>query len=45
MNTGGQAVLSTSFLNDSDSIHRKTRMAGDTSTNDREGRSRPWEPA
>src|SRR6476661_785997 len=31
MNTGGQAVLSTSFLNDSDSIHRKTRMAGDTS--------------
>ena len=30
MNTGGQAVLSTSFFNDSDSIQRKTRIAGDT---------------
>src|SRR5262245_57423845 len=32
MNTGGYARLSISFLSDSDSIHRKTRMAGDTMT-------------
>ncbi len=31
MNTGGKAMLSTSFFSDSDSIHRKNRSAGDTS--------------
>ena len=33
MNTGGKAVLSTSFFNASDSIHRNTSSAGETSTN------------
>ena len=32
MNTGGYAMLSISFLSDSDSIHRKTKIAGDTMT-------------
>ena len=30
MNTGGKAMLSISVLSDSDSIHRNTRIAGDT---------------
>ena len=33
MNTGGKAVLSTSFLNASDSIHKNTRIAGEISAN------------
>jgi hypothetical protein len=32
MNTGGYARLSTSFFSDSDSIQRKTRIAGETMT-------------
>src|SRR5579862_4111378 len=32
MKTGGYARLSISFLRESDSIHRKTRMAGETMT-------------
>ena len=32
MNTGGYAMLSISFLSESDSIHRKTKIAGDTMT-------------
>jgi hypothetical protein len=32
MKIGGQSVLSSSFLKDSDSIHRKNRMAGEIST-------------
>ena len=31
MNTGGYAVLSSSFFSDSDSIHKKNNTAGDTS--------------
>ncbi len=32
MNTGGYARLSISFFSDSESIHRKTRIAGETMT-------------
>ena len=31
MKIGGKAVLSASFFKDKDSIHRKTRIAGETS--------------
>ena len=33
MNTGTKDMLSTSFFSDSDSIHKNTRIAGETSAN------------
>ena len=46
MNTGGYVLLSSSFLSDSDSIHRNTRMAGDTiTTTDEPEAELPEQPA
>ena len=41
MNTGGKAMLSTSFFSDSDSIHRKNSIAGEISTSTEKIRARP----